>query len=638
MPIESGGQIYYPSAKVSIKIRFEEFAQDNATLKKDVPDSPSKNIKGSSGNRNNLSVVKDTSTYPGITVLNLVSKSAVGKTSGSGSDQEQSADGMSQWVAGIIPRSAQWKLNGFRIADTLSLEIKWQDMPIDPRCVRSASVKFYLGTVKPEDHAQGILGRSRASDGPDSAQPINLVPDRYADPNGHGLRTNLRFEGWIDTWDMSWGSDGEPVIKLECADNTRLFIDQQQPSKGAVDVTKPIDEAVADYLAQFPQFNGITVMYLPGGGTIPKIKDVVGNSAAVPQLGPPASKGGGATGGDQSNVWDYLTDITAIIGHGLRLEGTNIIIQRPSDAIDGRQAPRKDDPYAARQLASGLYENRTFIFGQNIAELAVKRDYTKKKPTNIEVRCFQPGIKNPIVGRFPEKKDRVIHALPGDGQSDEKWTTFRAPSCIKDPVVLKQLAENIFNSIGRQELEVKVKTMNMSSFGGGNADPDILDMRAGDTFEIMVDRNGGNTQTDLQSSLSSEKLCAQFMEKIGYTPEFAKAYAKSVTAGKLQKIYRLKEMNTSWSIDDGVSFELVGVNYITARVDKPSDKTTTDTQTPAKKPPAGNPGKAPVAAAPSIPQLKTPTIPDGYQIIAEGADSVIVQNSAGAKLTLPKVS
>lgn len=571
MPLEYPDQTYIPSSKVQFIVRLEEFSPD--ILKGKAPTVPSRNLDGNKPPRDTLQVVKST-TPEGATVFELVGKTQIGATKGSGASQTKSSDDLTQTIDGVIPKTADWKQNGIRTPDTLSLTIKYTDMPLDPRVIRSCAVKFYLGTVTPEDYAQGIHGIARASvvgsGVPHSAEPLNLVAD--ADSQG---RSNLRFEGWVDKWKMVW-NEAEPLITLECVDNTRMMIDQQAAPKLALNGKKPIDEAVADYIANYPQLEGMTVEYRPttvrDEKTPPRLEKILANTAFRPNVGPPISKGGGSTGGEQFSLWDYLTDIIGSIGHGIRIEGTQIIIQQSTSLYDGRASARSDDPYVERNLPSGQYPLRTFIYGRNILELEIAREYTRKKVTNVEVRCYTPRRKNMLVGRFPRKNDRVTNANPGDGKTDEKWTVVRAPPGIEDQETLNRIAENYFNNVGRQEILIGLKTKNLASFGGGNEDPDLLGMKPGDSFELLVDRERTfNAMTEIERKMSAQGLAEQFLGQLGYSKEFATAYAKAYTNAGFQRIFRMKEMSVTWDCDQGVSFDVVGMNYVEIRVDRPAN-------------------------------------------------------------------
>ncbi len=570
MAAEVPAQTYYPRAKVVLAVRFEEYA--GAGPRGQVPTKPSKNIVGKGDKRDELVVVKDEST-PGIVRYLLDAKSqagvgGVGVPGGPATSATKSQDGLTFDIAGIVPRKASWEVNGIRTADKLKLTLRWQDMPFDPRTVRSCAVEFYLGCVPAEDAASANLGAPTLA-AKNARQDVQFLPDGYL--FGEQVRSNLRFQGFVDDWEITL-NDGAPEVVLECTDLTRLLIDQKQPAKGAVEQDKPIDEAVASYLTRFPQMRGFTVEYRPAGertsSSPPRLKDTLANTAFVPDLGIGKSKDGGGT--EQQTVWDYLTDVCGAIAHRVRVEGTAIIIQSATSLYDRRVKKREDDPYEPRQLLSGLYPYRTFIFGRNISEMKLKRVYARKAPKNIEVRCYSPGRKNVLVGRHPLKASgkRVVAAGPGDGASDEKWEV-RYVSGITSQRALEQLAEDYYNAVYRQEVEVRIRTVNLGSFGGDNLDPDILDLKAGDTIEVLTNRETG--PSIVTEDADRARRGTAYLTELGYPPDIAQAYGAALANQALQKLMRLKSMQAEWDCDSGVKLAIVASNYVEVRVDAPSD-------------------------------------------------------------------
>jgi len=338
-------------------------------------------------------------------------------------------------------------------------------------------------------------------------------------------------------------------------------------------MSDPLDSAVAKYLANFPQMNGLSVLYLPTGTPPPVLKNVLLNTAYRPNLGPQATGGGATT--QRMSVWDYLTDICRSIGHSIRVVGTTIIIQTARSLMSSATTQRSDDPYVPRTVNGTNYPYRTVIYGWNVKEMKMARQYAKKAPTCVEVRCYQTDRKVVMVSRFPANnptapnKGRLVSAIPGNAQPDNKWTVFNV-SGIKDQKTLDTIAQATYEALGRQEFEVEVQTDDLTSFGGDNTDPDIFDMASGDTFEVFTQRDTTerSTVTAAENKLSALALNAAYMEKLGFSADFANAYAKAYTNAGFLTTFRLRQMKVHCSIDDGVSFRLVGVNYLEVRMDK----------------------------------------------------------------------
>lgn len=572
MTIEYGDQSYYVSAKVRLLLRFEEFG--TTVLKDKAPKKSIPKLKGVKDLRAPLEV-KLEEVPEGSGQFQYVLTSRIPSTKGSGTEQKKSSDVLTHEILGVIPKKASWKLNSIREADTLSVTLRKEDLPIDPRVVRSCAIEFYLGTVTDTEFAEGIAGVTRGdvfgSGTPNAKERMNIVADSYRDKHGK-TRTNLRFQGWVDKWKLTEGED-EAIIELECVDNTRLIEKQVRPAKLTMGMDKPIDEAFADYLSHFPQMEGLSVTYLPRAYSkteIPTLKGALAKTAFVPELGPPGGNAGTA-GGSTENVLDYLTTCAMSIGHSIWFEGTTLIIQRASNLMNTGPIPRSNDPYQGRKLKSGDYPVRAFIYGKNVLAYTVERDYAKHAPKNIEVRSYDPHRKNVLVARFPEKDDQLVNSGPGDGKADKDWTVVQVAEGIRDKAFLKSIAEEIYNSVGRQELLINVKTKNLSSFGGDNLDTDLLDMKVGDAFELLANRSmDDGTSSDAERKLSSFDLNQQMLVDMGFEREFAVAYAKAYTDAGFQREYKLREMTVDWSTDEGIAFDITGMNYIVARVDRPT--------------------------------------------------------------------
>lgn len=582
-------QSYFPSAKVKLGVRFDELSRRVFTGK--IPPKPLKNMAGLNDKRAPLKITKYTEGGVRMWILDYDGSKTV-KTAGAvlpgqqgigvGGPQNQisSEDGLTHVLGGIIPKEATWNQNGVRVADTLNLTIKFIDLPIDPRTVRSCWIEFYLGSVSADDYAAGIEGAIRDA-GNGRVEPMNLIPDAYTDATGQA-RTNLRFQGFVDKWSNDWSETGEPLIRLDCRDNTQLLIDTEAPSKLRIDAKLPIDKAIATYLTHFPQFAGLIVEYRPGdveqrrGGeaSIPQLDKALSKTAFPPRLGPAPNLMLGQPSG--MAVWDFLTDVCGSVGHTVRVEGIAIVIQqtRTLYSTEGKEGSvnRPDDPFKGRNGRPF----RQFIYGRNILELKNERSFVKTMPTNIEVRCFDPEKKSTIVGRYPTQVvgKGVQSSIPGDGGPEEKWLVWKV-SGISNPLTLRIIAQNIYEQLGRQELFVKLKTKNLASFGGGNLDPDILDMRAGDTFELFTNRgsegvddsNGEATLTNLEKQLSMQReRNREFMRTLGFDTKFAEAYAKVFTDLGFQTSYRVKAMAFTWN-EQGVSIDVDGVNYVEVRGD-----------------------------------------------------------------------
>lgn len=473
-------------------------------------------------------------------------------------------DSLTQLLGGIIPLRASLSLNGIRTASTLSLELAFADLPMEPRMLRGVGVDFYLGTVTASEFQRGIAGETRDEPGGADA-PLNLIPTEYKDGFGR-QRTNLRFSGWVDEWEVAWG-DGAPTVRLQCRDASSILLDTEAPAMLAVDAKIPLDKAFAKYLTVFPQFGGISVQYLPKGIEAPTYIKASQKVAFKTPFGPP-----GMTGGGKATVLDYLSDIAAHLGLVVRFDGTSatLFIQQPR-TIYGQKFPKREDDPFARITGNGRdLPFRLFVWGRNVKEYTFKRKFTVAGPTTIEVRSYSTTLKRYLLARYPIKKDRLERGLPGTLLPDEKIQQFFFPG-IKDEPTLRAIAQNIYEQLGRNELDVFIRTNDLGSFGGSALDPDLLDCKAGDTiqFEVTDDDATANTSTvnDIERKQTSASKAAKFMSNLGYGPEFSQAYGEARENALLQPYFRVKRMEFTWDIEKGIDIGVQAVNYLEVRGD-----------------------------------------------------------------------
>jgi hypothetical protein len=546
---EQPQQTYYPSCKLTLGIRFDEFAAH-------VPPAPKKPATlrtGKNDEKDKLTVQEENGRLvlvaPGAGATSDASKNPPNQT-------VSSSDGRTWAIRGIVPRNLTLSFNGIRTASSMSFDIPFADFPFDPRLIRACAVSAYLGCVTPADFARGVHGE-KMSNG-DSKM---LVPDSYVDANGQ-LRSNLRFQGWADDGETSFNDGDEPSVHFECTDSTRLLIDTGAPAKLTIDEKLPIDKGIADYLSNFPQFVGLSVQFRPAGTTAPIPKSALGKGAYNAKFGPPPSTG-------KTTVWDYLTDMCGILGLIVRFVGTTVVVQRPRTLYGAKFSGRDDDPFQGRTLSSGrqLY-NRLYVYGRNIQDLSFKRKFATFSTKNVEVRCYSPKQSKTLVARYPvESKDRQNNPTTGD-QTDQKWKVITVQG-VEDEATLRAYAQGIYESIGRNELESSFSTRNLGSFGGGNLDPDMLDALPGDTISVEINRDRfGATIMSIEDRVASE--AGSFLQQLGYPKDFADAYERAAKNVGFPTSFRVRKLTFEWSDGDdgGIQIHADVSNYIEVRSDK----------------------------------------------------------------------
>lgn len=590
VPLPQGDQTsYYPSAKVVLHIRLEEYG---APLSGKPPTKSILRVKGvEDDGRSIIQVNADPSAPSGIRrfILDAIPKSS------SFSPDATSADNRTFHVT-MIPQNATWKQNPHKTADELEFTMRADDFPFDPRILRSIAVEYFLGTIQPEDYAGGIAGLVQHDRG--ESRPLYVVPDSTLDRYGQ-RRTNLRFQGWVQKYSRKWAKDGSKVT-LKCADNSSLLINNVAAPTGSIDSKKPIDEAIAGYLSLYPQFRGLSVEYRGPVGEIPPVlSDVLSATAYRPNWGPPVSKGAGG-GGEKFSVMDYLTEVCGTVGLLVRIVNSTIVIQKPSNLFGDQVSPRVDDPYQKRVIDGVTYDIRSLVWGSNVTDMDAEREYTRNEPKNIEMRCYDVNTKQTLVARFPlDKKDRIVSVQPGDGGEENKWTVKEVTG-IKSQVMLNEVARQTYQQQCRKELEFGLKTKNLATFGGDNEDPDLLDMQIGDVVNVLI------ALTE-QKTVGNDKSYTDFLVGLGYPQAMADAVALAQTNANFPRQYKVREVSSTWDIKDGVAFDLKVVDFVVARLDQQA----LDAAPTPPRPGTNVPVKAPAQISPTStsvpPLLRQPT-------------------------------
>lgn len=551
---------FYPQARLALAIRFEEFKATN------TPEPPKKPPQLRKGTGDPQLAVVSKPTRDGTTVLYLSAKSGTGDASSAvpTAIAKSSTDGRTHHVDGVIPISASVCRNGIRVADTLKVQVAFDDFPFDPRLIRSCGVELYLGTVRAKDFGTVVEQQTRQ----DGTPTLHMLPNEWIDARGR-TRSNLRFQGWVDDYSLDLAEEGAPMVSLDCTDQTRLLIDQAAPPKLVIGDAKPLDEAIADYLANFPQFRGFAVQYRPTTATAPTLKSAFAVTAYKPEgMGPPPGGGGG-----KLMVWDYLTDVCGAVGHIVFVEDSflttgdavpTIVIQRPL-TLYGIEFRRPNDPFFGRILPSGrTLPYRTFTYGANTTRMQIGRKFSRYEPTNIEVRCYSPRQSKTLVVRYPDAKDeRQKKLLPGN-DAEQKWEVVRVQG-IEDEPTLRVIAQGVYEQKMRCELSAHIYTTDLASLGGTNADPDVLDLAAGDAVTVEVDRDASGVSTIPSIENFKATDAASFLQGLGYSSELASAYATAASNLFYPTTFRVRSVTVDWKRDEAPEVDVELVNYLEVR-------------------------------------------------------------------------
>ncbi len=465
--------------------------------------------------------------------------------------------------AGVLPASVSIDRNGFRTADTATVEIAWKDAPFDPRLARACAVEIVIGVVAAQDFAKGINAFAKDPQG----QLLSVVQQNVG-PNGALAPNSTRFVGWVDNWSLKHGSNGD-TISMECRDLTACFLDT--PLVGSINLNLPLDQGIAEFCRCFPTLRGIAVRFGdvndadPGTPPIP--------SAAIPRQrrarrGKVARQ---ARSGDQKmSVWDHITDVCVAAGFLPVIRDYELRICR-ARTLFTNQNPRP----------LGL------VYGRNLSSLEFTRKLAGTKVPTIEVRSYDPSIARTRWARWPvgsgqptagiigvsdpsNMPTRPNEVTPTGSNPDERIRTIVIKS-MSDPVRLTAIAHDYYEQVGRQELEGSFETETVFSWDMDKDEEksvaDLLSLVAGDPVEIKIASQdqrqiSQNPSTVAQLQALSRSARADYLRRLGWSSQVAEQFARLQDAPGFSTTFRTQSVQLSFDSESGLSLKADFINFV----------------------------------------------------------------------------
>lgn len=498
---------YYPSAVVNLRLRFDETLQvapSAVALAQELGGDLGAGI-GATGARKAAGAPRRRR----ITVGTITVEDRNGTRTVDAAPINQSWKGLEPLVTpddpmtmlmNRIPLGASVMLPGPRQAGTFQCEFNYRDLPIDPRLIRAVGVEVHLGSVPADDFARGMAGE-RDPDG----RLLSIVKTRseLLDPMTGQPDLNLQtlvLYGTADEWETDHG-DGLSRVTIQGRDLRGIFLDAKVVGArvAKVNLEQGIDRVVADILGTLPSkfdlvFDVFTDRNEWPNAEIPSPADRGGVTRLRQE-----SKGGAAgsqpPGGDKITYWDLVTQYCNLVGGIPYFRGSALWI-RPARSIyqtlTDRRLPtpfRGGKPRRATGPEGG---------GAPEEEIRVRRLVHGRHVKSLKIRRKFGGVVVPLVqcisidDRVRGKQCLLVEQWPPAtsvaGQLKTDGDVIRVPvPGIVDRDRLRSIAQDVYEEIGRGEVNGSVETDFLTSFGGDDQDPDLLGLRPTDPLEIVVD-------------------------------------------------------------------------------------------------------------------------------------------------------
>ena len=396
-------------------------------------------------------------------------------------------------IMNVAPSRASFDLPHPRQAATFTISVPYSTLAIDPRLVRAAGVEIHIGCVTAKEYGDGMTGAAR-KDG--QASSMLSTRSGLIDPVT-GLPapddSTLLFYGTLDKWKVEH-TEEKSTVTLTGRSLIGLLLDGKPPIDALkrIDLTRPIHRVVADLIATIPidQRLRLDVSTDAGewtGGVVPSPGSIDGftNIRLGAQDGQPKAGGGGK---DRVSYWDLITNLCNLVGGVPHLQGSTIWV-RPGRSIyeiidNPGRTPFRNDRYGP----DGKLAIRRLLVGQHMAKFELERTMGGK-PVPV-VQCL--GFDDRAVGMARIVKGQWPPADSAAARSKDDGDIIRIPQGgIRDAGRLTQIARDVYEEIGRGEVGGAFETVTLASFGGDNADADLLRLRPLEPIEVLVDEQTG---------------------------------------------------------------------------------------------------------------------------------------------------
>jgi hypothetical protein len=469
-----------------------------------------------------------------------------------------------------------------------TVAFSFHSLPIDPRLVRSCGITIMMGEVTESEFAEGIEGARQAGTGPANSRPYSSEL-----PRSFGL---IRFEGFVDTWDVSFDEDTDEV-SLEARDLSSVLRDTRLPDGFGIDLNLPLVDGVKGLLEQFPGVSGIPVVFAPaqalteeeisvilttptfGEGDGPVPADVITPlKPKVGKKGKPGKPKALRKGEKNEPIWDHILSTCMRCGVMPSMRGRILFLQT-----------------AQAQAKAG--EPWLVFYGRDLLKLELSRKLEGINQQTVEVRVPDPMIGRTRWARYPVLQGEATSGILGvsdpvvsraskvtpAGTPEERVLTFEFDK-VTDSKTLEGMAKQIFEQLGRQEIRGSFETrllrlQKLKRRGVGRIATErhsALDIWPGDSALVLT-APAAEVASLLQSSVTvveqsyKELTLASYGKRIenftalGFKRETAEALAKAQELVNLTSKFQVHGVQFDFSKDEGITVKVDFQNFVAIR-------------------------------------------------------------------------
>lgn len=428
------------------------------------------------------------------------------------------------WEMQVTPKMTRVSINSYVEADTFEIELDYKTFPFDPRAIKSCQVNIFMEN---QDHRAAV-------------QRNAVVPSH----------DNAIFSGFADE-DSITLDESSRTVRLKGRDFTAIMVDSKYPGT-LLPLHQPVDQIIMGLVSKLPAMGDITVDNRTGLSALPTLAG----------FWPDYSRLAGMRSAQRhEKYWDVVQDLCARAGLICYVELNKIVLAKPRTLYN---------PDKALQL----------VYGKNIKSLEMTRKYGRHKGFNLVVRSVngKTVLKAEIPREsktLPERGDyvRIPVQTPQGVMINKANPASIAPTMsfvvanVNNKSHLIEVGEKIYEEIGRQQIEGKLKTLDMDApqpVAGppvpGREAPvscvNLLQLHVGDPISIVI------ASDDLQSITKESNVAKRthYLLMRGYNQTVASVFAQ--TLGKFVTPFYTKGATFTLDAENGFSVEVDFVNFI----------------------------------------------------------------------------
>ena len=445
----------------------------------------------------------------------------------------------------ISPVSCSVNINSYNLADTFNLTARFEDLPLDPRLIRSLRVTILVMDLK----------ELRDFTSQDISQNLDKVV----------------FTGFADTHTIKL-DQSQRTVSFEGRDYTALLIDSTFDNANLEDaegkrtrkirLDRPVKTIIQDLLSNVPAAKNIQIDDRSGGRADENFRKAVPNFSLV--SGEEVSDGLYQYTDKNDTYWDVIIAICEASALICYIELDKLVLTTPRVLYQGSTTSKP---------------SLQFIYGFNLMNLEFFRNLGKKRKFNILIKSFNARKNERIQVSIPRDAEKAwadsmnidkaiqkVKELNAEGVAETRNApafTFLLRDKTREELV--QYGQKIFEEFVRQQLEGSCETHEMVVNDDRGVEFDLTQIKVGTPIKIEIAQEDVRNilRTGPEGNKISDGQRIAYLVRRGYPQKTAEALIKAVAqgTGKLRPIFYTREAIFDFS-DQGFSCRLGFVNYI----------------------------------------------------------------------------